>query len=123
MRLGAVLPLLHRRAGVAPVARWYKGAYLLAGTDWLCLTLDVETRSAPLPEYTHVAFSVSATQFREAVVRLYEAGVTSWRDNHSHGDSFYFLDPNGHKLEIHASDLSARIEELKRHPPRELILF
>jgi catechol 2,3-dioxygenase-like lactoylglutathione lyase family enzyme len=109
--------------GLEPIARWYKGAYLLAGTDWLCLTLDPETRPAPLPEYTHIAFSVGAAKFREVVQRLNDAGVTSWQENHSHGDSFYFLDPNGHKLEIHTSDLSSRLAELKRHPPCGLILF
>ena len=29
-----------------------------------------------------------------------EAGVEVFKDNTSPGDSFYFLDPDGHKLEI-----------------------
>lgn len=44
--------------GLRPVARWYKGVYLLAGDDWICLTLVVEARSGSLPEYTHQAFTV-----------------------------------------------------------------
>jgi glutathione S-transferase fosA5 len=106
-----------------PVARWYKGAYLLAGSQWICLTLDDDARSAPMKEYTHIAFTVSLEQFQEAVRRLDEASVTCWQQNHSHGESFYFLDPNGHKLEIHASDLASRLESMKQKPPRDLILF
>lgn len=105
------------------MARWYKGAYLLAGNDWICLTLDTETRSAALPEYTHVAFTVAANDFDAMMLRLQQAGVSSWQQNHSHGASFYFLDPDGHKLEIHASDLKARLQSLRDKPPRELELF
>jgi catechol 2,3-dioxygenase-like lactoylglutathione lyase family enzyme len=37
--------------GAKPLARWRKGAHLLAGDLWLCLTLDERTRSFALPEY------------------------------------------------------------------------
>jgi glutathione S-transferase fosA5 len=109
--------------GLRPVARWYKGAYLVAGSDWICLNFDPATRNAPLAEYTHLAFTVSAEEFRDVVTKLQEAGVTSWQKNRSPGDSFYFLDPDGHKLEIHSSDLDSRLESLRREPPRELVLF
>ncbi|RRA49019.1 fosfomycin resistance glutathione transferase [Acidipila sp. EB88] len=109
--------------GLRPVARWYKGAYLLAGTAWICLTLDDATRSGPLPEYTHVAFSVTRAEFVAMQTQLERAAVIAWQQNHSHGSSFYFLDPDGHKLEIHDSDLASRIESLKQKPPRDLILF
>jgi catechol 2,3-dioxygenase-like lactoylglutathione lyase family enzyme len=109
--------------GLHPVARWYKSAYLLAGSDWICLNLDPAARSVPLPEYTHLAFTIPAEEFSDAVIRLQEAGVTSWQKNRSHGDSFYFLDPDGHKLEIHTSDLNARMESLRREPPKELVFF
>jgi len=109
--------------GLRPVARWYKGAYLVAGSDWICLSLDPAVRNAPLPEYTHLAFNIPAEEFGDAVARLRDAGVTPWQKNRSPGDSFYFLDPDGHKLEIHSSDLEARLESLRREPPRELVLF
>jgi hypothetical protein len=32
------------------------------------------------------------------------------------GVSWYFLDPNGHKLEIHASDLTARLRKAREQP-------
>jgi catechol 2,3-dioxygenase-like lactoylglutathione lyase family enzyme len=112
-----------RVLGLRPVARWYKGAYVLAGDFWLCLTLDAETRSGPLPEYTHVAFSVEPADFAGMVARLQSAGVSAWQENHSHGESFYFLDPNGHKLEVHASTLKARLDDLRENSPRDLVLF
>ncbi|HTH53360.1 MAG TPA: fosfomycin resistance glutathione transferase [Edaphobacter sp.] len=109
--------------GLRPIARWYKGAYLEAGNDWICLSLDSETRTGPLEEYTHLAFSVEAADFAGAVERLREAGVQCWQENHSEGESFYFLDPNGHKLEVHAGDLESRLKTLRESPPRDLKLF
>ena len=109
--------------GLRPAARWYKGAYLTTGDDWICLSLDPACRRGPLPEYTHLAFHVSEAQFASLVARLLDAGVTSWQDNPSPGDSFYFLDPDGHKLEIHVSDLKARLDSLRNAPPRDLVLF
>jgi catechol 2,3-dioxygenase-like lactoylglutathione lyase family enzyme len=109
--------------GLRPVAKWYRGAYLEAGGDWVCLTLDEATRSESLPEYTHMAFTVNGREFPAAVERLKAAGVESWQENRSPGKSFYFMDPNGHKLEIHASDLGARLKALRENPPKELVLY
>ena len=109
--------------GLRPVAKWYKGAYLEAGTDWVCLTLDPETRAASLPEYTHTAFTVSAVEFSRLVEQLQKAHVMSWQANRSPGESFYFLDPDGHKLEIHVSNLEERLRTLRKSPPKDLTLF
>jgi glutathione S-transferase fosA5 len=61
--------------GSQPLARWSKGAYLLAGDVWLCLTLDERTRSSPLPEYSHIAFSVPATRLDDAALRIRASGA------------------------------------------------
>jgi len=103
--------------GLRAIARWDGGAYLEAGEDWIVLILHPETREEPLPEYTHLAFSVSPALFGEASKRLREAGVEVWQENQTEGESLYFLDPDGHKLEIHASDLERRLEANKRNPP------
>jgi glutathione S-transferase fosA5 len=100
-------------------SRWHggaKGAYLLAGDFWLCLALDERTRSAALPEYSHIAFSVRDPEFSDAVQRIVNAGATIWQTDRSEGPSLYFLDPDGHKLEIHTGDWRTRLAAMKRAP-------
>jgi catechol 2,3-dioxygenase-like lactoylglutathione lyase family enzyme len=109
--------------GLRPLARWYKGAYLQAGEDWICLTLDSHCRTTALPEYTHMAFTVSADEFSLLKQKIQLHGAVSWQENHSHGESFYFLDPDGHKLEIHASSLTERLKAMQANPPKDLFLF
>lgn len=100
----------HEVLGFRPVARWSEGAYLLAGDAWIALQLDPDTRLSPLPEYTHVAFSVSEETFDATCEKIKASGANVWKSNESHGPSLYFEDPNGHKLEIHASDLETRVK-------------
>jgi hypothetical protein len=75
------------------------------------------------PTYDHVAFSVAAEDFDAMRARLVKAGTGRWHENRSEGDSVYFLDPDGHKLEIHVGDLESRVASLKARPPRELMVF
>jgi catechol 2,3-dioxygenase-like lactoylglutathione lyase family enzyme len=91
-------------------------AHLLAGDAWVVLILDSSVRDKTLPEYSHVAFSVSAEDFAALDQRIRRSGAEIWQENRTEGDSLYFLDPNGHKLEIHTSDLEARIESYRRSP-------
>jgi len=84
-------------------------AYLEAGTLWLALVLDSEVRRGPLPEYSHVAFSVAPPGLPLLADRLTRAGVTQWREPDD-SDSFYFVDPDGHKLELHTGDLRGRLQ-------------
>lgn len=106
-----------------PLMKHSKGAYFLAGETWFCLDLDPLTRNAPLPEYTHFAFSVSQENFATVRQRITQAGVKSWQDNSSEGDSLYFLDPDGHKLEIHVGDWRSRIRSAKAKPWNESLQF
>ena len=110
--------------GLQPVARWYKGAHLAAGDLWLCLSLEADIPKRPQnPAYDHIALSVSERDFQPLSARIIDAGAKLWQENHSEGDSLYFLDPDGHKLEIHVTNLKNRLEALKQHPPKELDLF
>jgi len=102
--------------GFRPVAKWPKGAYFLAGDLWVALVLDPEVRAGALPEYTHVAFTVAPEDFEAAAERIRAAGAAVWQENRSEGDSLYFLDPTGHKLEIHATDLAERIRSARENP-------
>ncbi len=102
--------------GLKPLARWRRGAYLLAGDLWLCLTLDERTRSSALPEYSHIALSVPGPRFNDMAERIRITGAAIWQDNRSEGLSLYFLDPDGHKLEIHAGDWRTRLAAMKKDP-------
>jgi catechol 2,3-dioxygenase-like lactoylglutathione lyase family enzyme len=109
--------------GLRPIAKWPKGAYLLAGDTWIALVTDPHAHQAPLPEYTHIAFSVSAQEIGLMSERIRASGATIWQENWTEGDSLYFLDPDGHKLEIHASDLATRIATAKAQPWEGLTFF
>ena len=89
---------------------WTGGAYVEVGSLWFSLSSDVQTRQAPHPDYTHFAFSVSEEDFEPWVERLTSAGVEAWKNNRSEGQSFYFLDPDGHKLELHVGNLQSRLD-------------
>lgn len=102
--------------GLHPVAKWPAGAYLLAGETWLALVLDPATRATSLPEYSHIALNVAPENFAQLAGEIRGAGATIWQENSTEGDSLYFLDPDGHKLEIHASSLAARLETARSMP-------
>ncbi len=102
--------------GMRPVARWTRGAYLLAGDLWVALLVDPHARVGPLPEYTHIAFTVAQREFDHLAARVRESGATIFKENQSEGDSLYFLDPDGHKLEIHTTDLEARLQSAREQP-------
>ena len=83
-------------------------AYLEAGPLWLALVVEANLRRGPLPEYTHAAFSVSAAELPLLATQLTQAGVVQWQEA-DRADSFYFLDPDNHKLELHSGDLASRL--------------
>ena len=93
--------------GLALRYQWNDGAYLEAGDAWICLSLDAATTWRA--DYTHLAFDIAAGEFDAAVDRLKAHGAQSWKDNRSEGASYYFLDPDGHKLEIHTGTLESRL--------------
>jgi catechol 2,3-dioxygenase-like lactoylglutathione lyase family enzyme len=101
--------------GLTPLVKWDRGAYfLLPDGIWFCLNVD--NSRAPNPCYTHYAFSVAPNDFQMMSQKLLHSQVQTFKDNTSPGDSLYFLDPDGHKLEIHASNWRERIEAKKADP-------
>ncbi len=93
--------------------RWAGGAYLEAGDFWICLSPDSATRQAPHPDYTHFAFDVADGEFDVLAQRITQSGARIWRDNRSEGHSHYFLDPDGHKLELHVGTLQSRLDAME----------
>jgi catechol 2,3-dioxygenase-like lactoylglutathione lyase family enzyme len=84
------------------------GAYLEAGPLWLCLSVDPAAAVAVRADYTHYAFDVAAKDF-EALGERVRRRATVWKDNRSEGASLYFLDPDGHRLELHVGSLASRL--------------
>lgn len=106
--------------GFKPLVKWDKGAYFLIGQDllekpfWFCLNVD--PKRIPMPCYTHYAFSVAPHDFEKTRDKLLKANVPFFKDNISPGDSLYFLDPDGHKLEIHVGTWQTRLLVKKNNP-------
>lgn len=91
---------------------WPEGAYLRAGDAWLALVLDPFARGEASHEETHIAFTVSEADLERLSSSIRSARITEWRDNRSEGPSIYFLDPDGHKLELHVGSLASRLASL-----------
>lgn len=105
--------------GFKPLMRKKKSAYFLAGDLWFCLEEDPAVRGATLPEYTHIAFSVEQKDFAAIALKIKNSGATIFKENHSEGDSIYFVDPNGHKLEIHVGSWQSRLASYRNQPDTE----
>lgn len=96
--------------GFTPLVKWDRGAYFFVGEKrlWFCLNLD--ERRQPNRCYTHYAWTVLKKDFNLMKNKLVDAGVTIFQENSSPGESFYFLDPDGHKLEIHVGNATDRLD-------------
>lgn len=98
--------------------KWDKGAYLSIPGIWLCLS---QGKRESVNDYTHFAFSLNDSDYNSLVIKLKKHGVHQWQENTSEGDSFYFLDPDEHKLEIHLGSLETRLAELVTSPYKGLV--
>jgi catechol 2,3-dioxygenase-like lactoylglutathione lyase family enzyme len=105
------------------MARWKRGAYLAAGELWVCLSVDEAAGSMAVGGSSHVAFSVDEAGFGALRERILAAGAREWKANRSEGESLYFLDPDGHRLEIHVGDLRSRIEACRKMPYEGMEIF
>lgn len=95
--------------GCRLVSRRENDAYFDVGGSWLCLSLDAAALEQERTDYSHLALSVPAERFNEFVQRLADRAVPVWKENRSEGESIYFLDPDGHKLEGHVGNLQSRL--------------
>jgi len=103
--------------GFRPLARWDRGAYLLAGgSTWLCLSVVTRRSVCVEEDYTHFAFSVPEREFDSVCARVRSSGATEWKQNKSEGLSLYVLDPDRHKLELHVGDWESRLRACRKHP-------
>ena len=104
--------------GFEPLCKWEGSAYFLVGDSetglWFCLDRDPGRMSTSCA--THYAFSVKPEDFATLSDRIKQSGAIVYKNNTSPGYSLYFLDPDGHKLEIHVGDWKTRITAKKEHP-------
>lgn len=121
--LSRSVPFYQRALGARLRARWATGAYLSVGELWLCLSQGERRQAQPGPDYTHYAFSIAQNDFAAWCGRLLALPVEIWKDNTSEGDSFYFLDPDGHRLEVHVGSLESRLAECRERPYRDMQFF
>lgn len=106
--------------GFTPKAIWDQGAYLSLGDLWLCLSLDnVDIKN----DYTHYAFSIKEAVLPLFRKRLKNAGIQEWKENKSNGESIYFLDPDGHQLEVHCGNLQSRLLACREEPYKGMQFF
>ena len=101
---------------------WPEGAYLEAGTLWLCLSHDPVAAEQIRGDYTHIAFDVAAEAFEEMANRVAQAAQI-WRENRSEGKSLNVLDPDGHKIELHVGTLESRLAACRRDPGKGVTIF
>lgn len=74
-----------------------------------CFCLNVDEKRIPKRCYTHYAFTILETNFDTMLEKTIASGCKTFKENTSPGQSQYFLDPDGHKLEIHVSTPEMRI--------------
>lgn len=97
--------------GFKPLVKWDQGAYFLVGDLWFCLNVDMNRK--PSPCYMHYAFTVDKNDFNAMAEHIKATGTPIFKDNTSPDESLYFLDPDGHKLEIHVGSWQSRIKAKK----------
>lgn len=99
-----------------PLVRWSDGAYFLTRENafWFCLNVDKARKATPC--CTHYAFSITETDFPRISENIKSYGSTLYQDNTSPENSLYFLDPDGHKLEIHTGNWNSRLASKKISP-------
>jgi catechol 2,3-dioxygenase-like lactoylglutathione lyase family enzyme len=105
--------------GARPRARWTTGAYLELGTIWLCLAQGTVRQHK---DYSHLSIACAEEDFAPLAARISEA-ASLWQENKSEGASLYFLDPDGHRLELHVGGLEARLADIRSRPDTSVTLL
>jgi catechol 2,3-dioxygenase-like lactoylglutathione lyase family enzyme len=103
-------------------ALWADGAYLEAGSLWLCLSVDAAAEGVRRSDYTHYALDVAPADF-DALADRVRAHAPEWKDNRSEGASLYFLDPDGHRLELHVGSLATRLARYRAESKAGVSIF
>ena len=89
-------------------------AYFDVGGLWLALNVQANIPRQEIKQsYTHLAFTVDASNMEEMEKRLKRIGVKllpGRAREDGEGRSLYFHDPDGHLLEFHTGNLEMRMQ-------------
>ena len=106
-----------------PLAKWKRGAYLLAGDLWFTLSFNHNRPPQVRLDYTHYAFSVSQASLNYYCQNIEQLNLKLWQDNTSEGGSLYILDPDNHKLELHVGNWQTRLKAIRENPYEDMIFY
>ena len=109
-----------KKLGMQLKVTWAAGAYLSVADQWICLSIDAVY---PSRDYSHIAFDINEQQFEPFCQTLIDADVEVWKQNKSEGNSLYFLDPDGHKLEIHVGRLASRMQKMRENATQDMVFY
>lgn len=111
--LTASMEFYERILGAKPLVKGRSLAYFDLNGLWIALNVEDVARE-PMPmTYTHIAFTVAEEEFdawmkrlRDGEVRILPGRERDERDKRS----VYFLDPDGHRFELHTGSLQDRMD-------------
>lgn len=111
--LTASMDFYERILGAKPLVNGRSLAYFDLNGLWIALNVEDVARE-PMPmTYTHIAFTVAEEELdawmkrlRDGEVRILPGRERDERDKRS----VYFLDPDGHRFELHTGSLQDRMD-------------
>jgi len=96
-----------------PIMKSQTSCYFLAGNTWIAFVLENDNQERRL--YSHIALNCEKAEMDIFKKRMEENGIRKWQENETEGESIYFLDPSGNKLELHCTSLADRIGDGKKN--------
>lgn len=96
-----------------PIMKSQKSCYFVAGNTWIAFILEQKKQERKL--YSHIAFNCDKKELQNFKKIMEKMGIQQWQENKTEGDSVYFCDPSGNKLELHCTSLSDRINDGKKN--------
>lgn len=94
-----------------------KLAYFDLNGLWIALNEETDiSREHTNDSYTHIALSIEEADYEQWLAKLKRLGVSVLPGRNREIEdrkSIYFIDPDGHKLELHTGTLQARMEHYR----------